>query len=112
MPEETKSEEDEDGDILGEFAKHYEAGVYLEVKAEGYRRQGTQPTIEEDEDIIQKHEKDGMMDADLSDALMAIKYRLAFKKAFSSSSLSSSSASATSAADSISADAFVFSIPL
>jgi hypothetical protein len=50
MPEETKSEEDEDGDILGEFAKHYEAGVYLEVKAEGYRRQSTQPTIEEDED--------------------------------------------------------------
>ena len=52
MPEETKSEEDEGdaGDILGEFAKHYEAGVYLEVKSEGYRRQGTQPTIEEDED--------------------------------------------------------------
>lgn len=52
MPEESKSEEEEgdDGDILGEFAKHYEAGVYLEEKAEGYRRQGTQPTIEEDED--------------------------------------------------------------
>jgi hypothetical protein len=38
-------------------------------------------TIEEDEDIIQKYEKDGKVDADLSDALMAIKYRLAFKKA-------------------------------
>ena len=53
MPEESKSEEEEegdDGDILGEFAKQYETGVYLEEKAEGYRRQGTQPTIEEDED--------------------------------------------------------------
>ena len=53
MQEESKSEEDNDegeSDILGEFAKQYEAGVYLEEKAEGYRRKGTQPTIEEEED--------------------------------------------------------------
>ena len=44
MPEESKSEEDNDegeSDILGEFAKQYEDGVYLEEKAEGYRRKGT-----------------------------------------------------------------------
>ena len=53
MQEESKSEEDNDegeSDILGEFAKQYEAGVYLEEKAEGYRRKGTQPTIDEEED--------------------------------------------------------------
>ena len=52
MPEETKSEEDEDGDILGEFAKHYEAGVYLEVKAEGYRRQAEEEDPAEDEEEV------------------------------------------------------------
>ena len=53
MQEESKSEEDNDegeSDILGEFAKQYEAGVYLEEKAEVYRRKGTQPTIDEEED--------------------------------------------------------------
>jgi hypothetical protein len=38
-------------------------------------------TIEEDEGIIQRHEKDGKLDASTADALMAITYRLAFKKA-------------------------------
>lgn len=60
MPEESKSEEEDEGerDILGEFAKQYEAGVYLEEKAEGYRRKGTQPTIEEDEDEERSEEND------------------------------------------------------
>ena len=60
MPEESKSEEEDEGerDILGEFAMQYEAGVYLEEKAEGYRRKGTQPTIEEDEDEERSEEND------------------------------------------------------
>ena len=60
MPEESKSEEEDEGesDILGEFAKQYEAGFYLEEKAEGYRRKGTQPTIEEDEDEERSEEND------------------------------------------------------
>ena len=41
--------EEDDEDIIGEFAKQYEAGVRLEDKAENYMRKGSQPVIEEDE---------------------------------------------------------------